>query len=81
VPIRIEVLDAESGRPIPTRVYLRGEDGSWHFPESEAPCGLAVPYHKAAIGQPEVVEMHTAVSDRLFVVRLAPGRSLHLYMK
>ena len=59
VPLRVELLDAESGRPIPARVYLRGEDGSWHFPESEAPEGSAVPYRKAAIGRPDVVEMHT----------------------
>ena len=74
VPLRVELLDAESGRPIPARVYLRGEDGSWHFPESEAPEGPAIPYRKAAFGRPDVVEMHTSVSAHPFVARLAPGR-------
>src|SRR5437868_3282768 len=72
--LRGEVIDADTGRPIPCRVSIRGEDGSWFFPESESPRGTAVPYRKQAFRRPEIVEMHTTLSADPFVVRLPPGR-------
>ncbi|MFI5459954.1 MAG: hypothetical protein ACHRXM_31425 [Isosphaerales bacterium] len=59
--LHAEVVDADSGRAIPSRVSIRGEDGSWFFPESESPQGSAVPYRKTAIGHPSIVEMHTTL--------------------
>jgi hypothetical protein len=53
--LRGEVVDADSGRPIPCRVSIRGEDGSWHFPEPASPEGSVVPYRKRAIGNPAIV--------------------------
>ena len=74
ISVRVEVVDADSGRPIPSRVSIRGEDGSWFFPESKSPQGRAVPYRKTAIGHPSIVEMHTTLSAHPFTVRLPPGR-------
>jgi len=71
---RGEVVDADSGRAIPSRVSIRGEDGSWFFPESESTQGRAVPYRKTAIGHPAIVEMHTTLSAHPFTVGLPRGR-------
>jgi hypothetical protein len=73
-PVRVEVVDAELGRPVPCRVSIRGEDGTWYFPETTSPQGSAVPYRKTAIGRPDIVEMHTTLSAHPFVVRLPEGR-------
>jgi hypothetical protein len=72
--LRVQVVDADSRRPLAARVYLRGEDGSWHFPESSSPDGSAVPYRKSAYVDADIVEMHTTVSAHAFVAQLAPGR-------
>jgi hypothetical protein len=37
-----EVIDHDTSRPVASRVYLQGEDGSWHFPRSAGPAGSAV---------------------------------------
>ena len=50
--LRGEVVDADTGRPIPCRVSIRGEDGAWHFPESASPEGSAVAYRKDGDRQP-----------------------------
>jgi hypothetical protein len=71
--LRGEVVDADTGRPIPCRISIRGADGSWFFPASESPQGSAVPYQKKAIGHPAIVEMHTTLSAGPFVVRLPAG--------
>jgi hypothetical protein len=49
------VVDADTGRPVFCRVSIRGEDGSWHFPEPASPEGSVVPYRKRAIGNPAIV--------------------------
>jgi len=72
--VRGEVVDADSGRAVPSRVSIRGEDGTWFFPESESSQGSAVPYRKTAIGHPSIVEMHTTLSAHPFTVRLPAGR-------
>lgn len=72
--VRGKVVDAATGRPIAGRVSIRSEGGTWHFPESDAPGGSAVPYRRTAIGHPEVVEMHTTLSAHPFRVQLPPGR-------
>src|SRR5947209_14730485 len=73
-PVRVEVVDAEDGRPVPCRVSIRGEDGTWFFPEAADPRGSVVPYRKKAIGRPDVVEMHATLSAHPFIVRLPAGR-------
>jgi hypothetical protein len=72
--LRLEFVEAEGGRPIPCRVSIRGEDGTWYFPEATTPGASAIPYRKKAIGHPDVVEMHTTLSAHPFVVRLPAGR-------
>src|SRR5947209_10609896 len=74
ITLRGEVLDADTGRPIPCRLSIRGEDGAWHIAESASPQGSAVPYRKAAIGHPEIVEVHATLSAHPFAAMLAPGR-------
>src|SRR4051812_17598882 len=59
--VRVEVVDADGGRPLPCRVSIRGEDGTWYFPEAQAPGASAVSYRKEAIGHPDIVEMHTTL--------------------
>ncbi len=44
VRARGEVLDADTGKPIPSRVYVQREDGEWFFPGSASANGTAVPY-------------------------------------
>src|SRR5437867_637034 len=45
--VRGEVLDAETGKPLPCRVYIQGGDGSWYFPKPESPSGSAVEDRKS----------------------------------
>jgi hypothetical protein len=69
-PLRGDVVDAESGRPLPCRIYLQGTDGSWHHARSEG--GTAVPYRKER--QKGSIEVHTSLSAHPFVADLPPGR-------
>src|SRR5262245_61721457 len=72
--VRGEVTDAETGRPIPCRIYVQAEDGAWHFPKTEAKTGTAVEYRKQRTDNPRAVEMHTTLSAHPFVLTLPPGR-------
>jgi hypothetical protein len=72
VRLRGEVLDADTGKPLPARVYVRGADGSWHFARSEAKNGSAVEYRKQR--PPKSVEMHTTLSAHPFRLDLPPGK-------
>jgi hypothetical protein len=72
--VRGAVTDSATGRPIPCRVYVEGDDGTWHFPRSEARAGSAVEYRKQRPGNPRSVEMHTTLSAHPFAVTLRPGR-------
>jgi hypothetical protein len=71
-PLRGQIVDAATGKPLPARVYLRGSDGKWYFPRSSAAEGSAVEYKKQR--SPESVEMHTTLSAHPFVAELPPGR-------
>ncbi|HJZ59274.1 MAG TPA: CehA/McbA family metallohydrolase [Gemmataceae bacterium] len=72
--VRGEVTDAATGKPISCRVYVEGEDGTWHFPRSEAKGGSAVEYRKQRPDNPRSVEMHTTLSAHPFLVTLPLGR-------
>src|SRR5262249_50932359 len=74
VPLRGAVVDADTGRPLPARVYLQAKDGTWHFPASASPAGSAVPYRKQRADNPRSVEMHTTLSAHPFAVDLPPGK-------
>lgn len=72
--VRGEVTDAATGRPVACRIYIQGEDGTWHFPKSEAKAGLAIEYRKQRQDNRRAVEMHTTLSAHPFAVTLPPGR-------
>ncbi len=74
VRLRGEVLDAETGKPLPARVYVRGEKGEWFFPRSADRAGSAVDYRKQKRDISGSVEMHTTLSAHPFVVELPPGK-------
>jgi hypothetical protein len=57
--VRGEVTDSATGKPIPCRIYIEGEDGAWHFPASEAKTGSAIEYRKQRSDTKKSVEMHT----------------------
>lgn len=67
-----EVIDAETGHPMASRVYIHAENGKWFFPKSEA--GSAVPYRNQKLDKPNSVEMHTTLSAHPFAVAVPPGR-------
>jgi hypothetical protein len=68
-----QVSDAATGRPLPARVYIQGEDGAWYFPRSESSAGSAVEYRKRRPDN-RSVEMHTTLSAHPFAVDVPPGR-------
>ena len=55
-------------------LYIEGEDGTWHFPKSEAKAGSAVEYRKQRTDNPRSVEMHTTLSAHPFALTLPAGR-------
>ena len=69
-----EVIDAETGRLVASRVYIQDENGQWFFPKSEAAAGSAVPYRNQRSDRPKSAEMHTTLSPHPFVVAVPPGR-------
>ena len=69
--LRLDVLDAESEKHLPCRVYLQGSDGSWHFTKST---GQPVEYRKQKDWNPASVEMHTTHAACPISASLAPGR-------
>lgn len=73
INVRITVVDAATERPIPCRVSIRGQDGAWYFPKSQAPQGSVVEYRRTANNNPKIVEMHATVSADPFVLQLRPG--------
>lgn len=67
------VVDAASGSPIPSRIYIQDAQGKWFFPESASPAGSAVKYQKKNWNNPRSVEMHTTLSAHPFRVKLPAG--------
>ena len=44
--LNLEVIDAESYKPLFCRVYIRGDFGKWYLPKSPTPRGTVVEYRK-----------------------------------
>ncbi|MBI1842190.1 MAG: polysaccharide deacetylase family protein [Verrucomicrobia bacterium] len=78
VTVEGEVVDAANGSPLPSRIYIQGGDGSWHFPKSASLTGSAIRYERRNGSNTNSVEMHTTLSAHPFRVELAPGR--HTFM-
>jgi len=73
VTVTGEVVDADTGAPVACRIYIRSEDGKWHFARSAVPDGSAVVYKKQNWSNKQSVEMHTTVSAHGFAVDVTPG--------
>jgi len=69
-----EIVDAGNGQSLPGRIYIRGEDGSWHFPKSASSLGSVVRYERRSGFNTNAVEMHTTLSAHPFRAELLPGR-------
>jgi hypothetical protein len=74
IRLRGTVVDADTGKLIPARVYIKGEDGTWLIVKSDDAKGSAVPYRKQVAANPQSVEIHTTVSAHPFVVEVPPGK-------
>src|SRR5262249_29400478 len=74
VRLRGEIVDAETGELIPTRVYVQRDDGQWFFPKSMSAHGTVVEYRRQRTTRPQCIEMHTTLSAHPFVVELPPGK-------
>ena len=72
--VRGRILDAKSHKPLPSRLYIRGENGAWYFPDSASTNGTARPYQRRNWINTNAVEMHTTLSAHPFEIELAPGR-------
>ncbi len=64
------VVDDASGLPLPCRLYIKDQDGTWFLAKSAATEGSAVPYQKK---RGTSVEVHTTLSAHPFVADLPPG--------
>lgn len=71
--LRGEVLDSQTDKPLPCRIYIQGADGTWHFAKADSPAGSAVEYRKQKEFNPACVEMHTTLSAHPFVASLPSG--------
>lgn len=71
VLVQGEVVDAESGRPLPARLSIQGTNGAWHFAKSASATGSAIRYERRNGAS---AEMHTTLSAHPFRVELLPGR-------
>ncbi len=72
--VELQVVDAASGQPIPSRVYVQGDDGAWHFASPVGLQGSAVRYQKRNWINKDSVEMHTTLSAHSSLFELLPGR-------
>ena len=72
--VRAELTDAETGQPIPGRVYIKDSSGDWHFVKSTTSEGSAVRYEKQNWFKFDSEELHTTVSAHPFEAKLSPGR-------
>ena len=72
-PVRAEVIDADTKKPIPARIYIKDEKGGWHFVKSTDAEGSAVRYDKQNWFQSESQEFHTTVSAHPFETKLPSG--------
>jgi hypothetical protein len=74
VKLTATVLDADTGKAIPARMYVRDAAGTWLEKRIHSldPKGSAVHYVRSR--KPNAFEIHTAVSAHPFAVELAPGK-------
>lgn len=70
-----EIMDAGNNpQPLPARLSIRADDGTWKFARSAFPLGSAVRYERRNWINSNAVEMHTTLSAHPFRAELLPGR-------
>lgn len=69
-----EIKDASTGKWVPARIYVHGNDGRWYFPKTMSREGTAVAYNRRSGFNTNAVEMHTTLSAHPFYLELPPGR-------
>lgn len=72
--LTIRVLDADSGEPLPARIYLQNDEGESFFPESLTTAGSALPYTEQWVPIAGSSELHTTVSPHPSYCILPPGQ-------
>ncbi|MFV1969183.1 MAG: hypothetical protein ACC628_27495, partial [Pirellulaceae bacterium] len=70
--LRGRIVDADTGKPTPARLYIQSADGRWFRARTQSPEGSAVEYRKQR--PPTSVENHTTLSAHPFVADLPAGR-------
>ena len=71
--VTVSVVDAESGKPIPARLYLAAADGKPYYFQSTSDQGSAVRYQKQNWINKQSVEHHTTVSAHRSVASVPPA--------
>ena len=69
-----QVIDANSNVPIPARIYIRDENGTFHFVRSASSVGSAWPYTEEWVKMPDSIEQHTTISAHPFFANLPKGK-------
>jgi hypothetical protein len=72
IPITGDVRDSATGSIIPCRLYIRGQDGTWHFPVSSGSHDV-VRYERANYWDKSQVEMHATIAAKPFNIHLPAG--------
>jgi hypothetical protein len=71
--VTVSVVDADSGDPIPARIYLQSSDGTPYFFESAADEGTAFRYEKQRRQNENSQEYHTTVSAHRCLAAVPAG--------
>lgn len=71
--IKGRIVEAETGKALAARLYVKSDEGKWFIAKSQSPDGSAVEYRKERSGT--ISEVHTTLSAHPFVVAsLKPGK-------
>ena len=71
--LRGQVVDADTGKPLPCRLSIQGGDGAYYVARSAAREGSAVPYFKQVASHKASVEHHVTLSAHPFEAELPAG--------
>jgi len=73
VTLRGQVVDADTGKPLPCRLTIRGGDGAFYVASSAAREGSAIEYFKQVASHKASVEHHVTLSAHPFQAELPAG--------
>ncbi|MCG8649982.1 MAG: CehA/McbA family metallohydrolase [Pirellulales bacterium] len=72
--VSVQIVDADTGKPIPARLYLRDQSGQHYFFQSSSELGSAVRYQKQNWINKRSIEYHTTVSAHPSQATVPPGK-------